>query len=181
MAGYNTEKINRPNLAEKYSGWTLDLVKKDLKESAFPFAVMMEHWQGDFNIGTCFRNANAFGARELFYLGGKRKYDPRGCVGVQYYSDIKFLENYNSLLSLKDRYVFIGIDNVPGSVSMENFQWPKNALMIFGEESKGLTEQVIQMCDKVVAITQYGSVRSLNAGTASGIAMFSYTSQIMRQ
>ena len=50
--------------------------------------------------------------------------------------------------------------------------------MIFGEESQGLTEEMLKLCDYAVEITQYGSVRSLNVGTSSGIVMFDYVSKL---
>ena len=46
--------------------------------------------------------------------------------------------------------------------------------MIFGEEGTGLTQQAIQMCHILVEIPQYGSVRSLNVGTSSGVLLYDY-------
>lgn len=178
MAKYNTEKINRPNVKDDYMGWTQDLIKKDLQTKAFPFAVLMENFVGNFNIGSVFRNANAFGAKEIFYLGA-RKYDPRGCVGVQFYSDITWLPTHNELEQLKSKYTFIGVDNVDKSVPIESFSYPdKPILFIFGSEAYGLTADSLGMCDNVVKITQYGSVRSLNAAVASGIVMFDFTRKL---
>lgn len=57
---------------------------------------------------------------------------------------------------------------------MVDFEWPDNALIIVGEEGVGITPETIELCDKFVFIPQYGSVRSLNAGVASGIAMNDY-------
>ena len=45
-------------------------------------------------------------------------------------------------------------------------------LLIFGEEGKGLTDEMLDLADDIVMIEQFGSVRSLNAGTSSGIAMY---------
>jgi tRNA G18 (ribose-2'-O)-methylase SpoU len=43
---------------------------------------------------------------------------------------------------------------------------------VFGSEGPGLTEELVSICKDLVAITQYGSTRSLNAGAAAAIAMY---------
>ena len=39
------------NVQDRYKAWTLDLIKKDLQAKAHPFAVCMENFQHDLNIG----------------------------------------------------------------------------------------------------------------------------------
>lgn len=162
------------NVTDKFSSWTEEMINEELRSNAFPFAVLMEQIIGDFNIGTLIRNANAFNAKKVFYYGPRKKIDRRGAVGTYKYVDLAYLPTVEEVLFLKKEYVFIGLDCVPGSIPMETFDWPKNALMLFGEEGKGLSEEMLKLCDKVVHITQFGSVRSLNVGTASGIAMYDY-------
>lgn len=162
------------NVMDKFKGESRDAILAVLDASRHPFAAIMENWQGDFNIGTMIRNANAFNAKEVFYIG-KKKYDPRGCVGTKNYIDITHLPDFDSLKALKGKYVFVCLDNVPGSVPMETFVWPENALMIFGEEGVGLTEEMLSLADHIVSIAQWGSVRSLNAGSSSAVAMYDYT------
>ena len=60
---------------------------------------------------------------------------------------------------------------------MIEFNWQsleKPPLMVFGEEGVGLTEETLKIADYSVEIPQYGSVRSLNVGTSSGILMYNY-------
>tara|TARA_R110000796_G_scaffold169173_2_gene286050 strand:- start:171 stop:710 length:540 start_codon:yes stop_codon:yes gene_type:complete len=163
------------NVQDKYKSSTVDEIKQDLRASSHEFAVLMEHWKGDFNISTMIRNANAFNARKVYYLG-KKRYDRRGTVGTHHYIDVDFLgTSLQELVKLKEEYVFVGLDNnIDKCQPMEHFEWPENSLMIFGEEGSGISPEVLSMCDHIVSITQYGSVRSLNVGTASGIAMYDY-------
>ena len=51
----------------------------------------------------------------------------------------------------------------------------QDTMMVFGEEGIGLTDEMLNLADHVVSIKQYGSVRSMNVGTTSGIAMYDYT------
>jgi tRNA G18 (ribose-2'-O)-methylase SpoU len=68
----------------------------------------------------------------------------------------------------------IGIDNVPGSVPIEGFALPRSCVLMFGQESTGLSDEAISVCSAVLEIAQYGSTRSINAGAAAAIAMFAW-------
>ena len=159
------------NVQDKYREWLPELIKKDIQANTFPYAVLMQHWQGDFNIATLIRNANAFGAREVFYVGRKH-IDKRGTVGTHHYTDVNFLKTNEEVLALKDKYTFVALENNhERSQSIVNFVWPENPLLIFGEETSGVTADLLEQCHSIVHIPQFGSVRSINVGTASGIAM----------
>ncbi len=168
------------NVIDHYHYWTNDAIIADLRERSHNFDVMCCNIGNDFNIATVIRNANAFLAGNVIVYGNK-KYDRRGTVGTHLYTrfkHVKVLEDFESLLKETEYYV-IGIDNVPGAEQIETFEWPKDkrVLLIFGQEQIGIPSEILTKCHKVLYISQYGSVRSLNVGTASGIAMYSYTSK----
>lgn len=165
------------NVADKFKGMSVEDINSELRKTANPFAVCFEHWIGDFNISTGIRNANAFNVQDVYYIGDK-KWDRRGAVGVHNYTPINWISNLDELNSLKDRYTIIGIDNIPGSVPMKTYQWKPNTLMVFGEEGVGLTPGMQALCQDVVHIEMFGSVRSLNCGTASGIVMYDFVSKL---
>ena len=71
----------------------------------------------------------------------------------------------------------IGIDNLPGSVPLETYALPKESVLVFGQESVGLSDAVRQAADATLAIAQYGSTRSINAGAAAAIAMHAWVRQ----
>ena len=142
----------------------------------------MEHWQGDFNISTLIRNSNAFNARRVYYLG-KKRFDRRGAVGSHHYVDVVHLDGgYCQLVDLKKQYDIVAIDNnVPNTCKLSEFNWlslEKPPLMLFGEEGAGLTEEALNIADYCIEITQHGSVRSLNAGTSSGILMYDFVKSL---
>jgi len=164
------------NVVDRYKNWSTESIKRDLQRTANPFAVCMEHWQGDFNISTLIRNANAFNAKKVYYLG-KKKYDRRGTVGAHHYVDLTYLGmSHNSLVDLKNEYAIVAIDNnVPNTHKLGEFDWlslEKPPLIVFGEEGVGLTDETLKIADYSIEIPQYGSVRSLNVGTSSGIVMY---------
>ena len=71
----------------------------------------------------------------------------------------------------------IGIDNIEGSVPIETTQLPHDCVLLFGQEGPGLSAEAQAAAQMLCAITQYGSTRSMNAGVASGIAMFAWITQ----
>ena len=71
----------------------------------------------------------------------------------------------------------IALDIIPGAVAMENYKFPKRCLMLFGAEGPGLSKKALEMADDVVYISQFGSVRSLNAGAAAAVSMHAWIAQ----
>lgn len=167
------------NVADRFKSMEVSQIKEELKRTALPFAVCFENVINDFNMGTAIRNANAFNAQEIYYIGNKR-WDRRGAVGVHNYSDVKWIPSLDELVKLNDKYTFVGIDNIPGSVSISSYTFNPNTLLFFGEEGVGLTPKLQSMCKDIVHIDMYGSVRSLNCGTASGIAMFAASQHLKK-
>ena len=68
------------------------------------------------------------------------------------------------------------MDNIKGSRDISTIDWPKekHTLLVFGQEQVGVPKEFIEVADDIAYIPQYGTVRSLNVGTASGIAMHEY-------
>jgi tRNA G18 (ribose-2'-O)-methylase SpoU len=79
----------------------------------------------------------------------------------------------------RDGYRIVAIDNVGDSQIINEYLWTNKSVMVFGEEGRGLSDEVLEFADDIVYIQQYGSVRSLNVGTASGIVMYDYCSKVI--
>lgn len=173
-----------------YCAWTRNVIdefkplsdaeiRQRLDEKSNGFAVLMVHVTGDFNIGTVLRSANFHGARDFFYYG-RRKFDRRGCVGVHNYTKMQHLDSLQNILQLKDQYTLVGLENnIPGTISIHQFDWklPRPPCIVVGEECNGVSDDILTMCDVLVEIPNFGSVRSMNVGVASSIAMHDYVSK----
>lgn len=161
------------NIIDYYKYWTTEAVLADLDAKRNNFSVLISNKFHDFNIGSVIRNANAFLAKEVIVYGSK-KFDHRGTVGTHHYTHFKHVR-LTEKLEFPDSVV-IGIDNIPNSKPIENFNWPrdKHVVLAFGQEDIGLPPEILAVCNDFAYIKQYGSVRSLNVGCASAIAMFSY-------
>jgi tRNA G18 (ribose-2'-O)-methylase SpoU len=174
------------NIIDFYHYWDHDAIIADLDSKRNNFTVLCCNLGNDFNIATVIRNANAFLAEKVVIYGNKR-YDRRGTVGTHLYTRFQHVKTIDDLedyiMDLKNNHSnlrVVGFDNISSSVPVETYDWSDDAhtLMIFGEEQKGIPQNVLDKCDDIVYITQYGSVRSLNVGTASGIAMYDYCRKV---
>jgi tRNA G18 (ribose-2'-O)-methylase SpoU len=168
---------DRRNVIDKYRYWRLDAIVADLDTSRHGFAVAIENWQHDMNIGTVVRTANAFLAAEVIIVGRKR-WNRRGAMVTDRYQHIRHVSDADELQEFAaGKYRIVAVDNVPGAEPIETADLPHDALLLFGQEGPGLTEQAKGCAEMVVSIAQYGSTRSINAGVAAGIAMHTWIRQ----
>jgi len=172
------EEGDTRNVVDRYRYWTREAIVADLDQQRHSFHIAIENWEHDFNIGTVVRNANAFLAKAV-HIVGKRKWNRRGAMVTDRYQHVRHHPTVDDFIQWagNEALSVIGIDNVPGSEQIEKAEIPKNCVLVFGQEGPGLSEEMIGASLKVLAITQYGSTRSINAGVASGIAMYEWLSQ----
>jgi tRNA G18 (ribose-2'-O)-methylase SpoU len=166
---------DRRNVVDRYRYWSIDAIVADLDVRRHPFAVAIENWRHDLNIGTVVRTANAFLAREVIVVGNRR-WNRRGAMVTDRYQHIRHVPSALELASYATQagYEIVAIDNLPGSVALETFTLPANALLLFGQEGTGLSPAAREAAPTVCSIAQYGSTRSINAGVAAGIAMHAW-------
>lgn len=163
------------NVVDEYRYWRIEAIVADLDAKRHEFHVGIENFAHDFNIGSVVRTANAFLAKEVHIMGNKR-WNRRGAMVTDKYQHIRHHSRPEDLAAwCEDEGVpLVGVDNVAGSVPLETFDLPKKCLLLFGQESTGLSEGSLAACSAVVDIAQFGSTRSINAGAAAAIAMHAW-------
>lgn len=146
----------------------------------FPVVVILENIRSAYNVGSVFRTADAFLIDFIFITGytarpphkeiSKTALGAQDSVAWKYFSTTK-----DAIEQLKkDGYKVYAVEQVTGSVSLENisdFSLAKIAF-IFGNEVTGVDQQVISLCDGCVEIPQYGMKHSLNISVAAGIVLW---------
>jgi tRNA G18 (ribose-2'-O)-methylase SpoU len=169
---------DRRNVVDRYRYWSVEAIVADLDARRHPFAVAIENWRHDLNIGTVVRTANAFLAREVIIVGNRR-WNRRGAMVTDRYQHIRHVPSVTDFAeyAASAGYEIVAIDNLPGSVPLESFALPANALLLFGQERTGLTADARAVAAAVCSIAQFGSTRSINAGVAAGIAMHTWIRQ----
>ncbi|GAA4419241.1 RNA methyltransferase [Georgenia halophila] len=166
---------DRRNVDDRYRYWTVEAIVADLDTRRHPLHVAVENFAHDMNIGSVVRTANAFAVAEV-HIVGRRRWNRRGAMVTDRYVHLRHHEDVAGLLDWARHagLPVVGIDNVPGSVPIEGRALPRELVMLFGQESAGLSAAARQACAEILHISQYGSTRSINAGAAAAVAMHSW-------
>jgi len=166
---------DRRNVVDAYRYWRVAAIVDDLDRRRHPFHVAIENWTQDRNIGAVVRNANAFLAAAV-HIVGRRRWNRRGAMVTERYQHVVHHPDVDALGAWAgDRGLpLLGVDNLPGAVDLRTGQLPVACVLLFGQEGPGLSAAARDAVGTVLSIPQYGSTRSINAGVASGIAMYEW-------
>ncbi|NYJ04258.1 TrmH family RNA methyltransferase [Petropleomorpha daqingensis] len=166
---------DRRNVVDRYRYWTVEAIVADLDARRHPFSVAIENFGHDLNIGTVVRTANAFLAAEV-HIVGRRRWNRRGAMVTDRYQHLRHHADVAELAAwaANEGLALVAVDNGPGAVPLETVELPERCVLLFGQEGPGLTAEARAAADLTVAIAQFGSTRSINAGVAAGIAMHAW-------
>lgn len=169
---------DRRNVADQYRYWTVEAIVADLDTRRHPLHIAIENWQHDFNIGTVVRTANAFNVAGVHIIG-RRRWNRRGAMVTDKYMHVHHHPTVEDFVAWANRESLpvLGVDLFPDSVPIETFDFPQACVMVFGQEGPGLSEEIHASAQATLSIAQYGSTRSINAGSAAGIAMHAWIRQ----
>ena len=164
------------NVDDRYRYWRLDAIVADLDIRRQPLHVAIQNWEHDFNIGSIVRTANAFNVAAV-HIVGRRRWNRRGAMVTDRYLHVEHHADVEGLVAAtRDAgLALVGVDNLAGAVPLEPTELPRACCLVFGSEGPGLTPEMVAACERLVAITQHGSTRSLNAGAAAAIAMYHWS------
>lgn len=169
------------NVHDHLKELSVDDVKDYCERNLIQASVAMMHVNGDFNFSQIIRTANFFGFRDVHYWG-KKRWDRRGAVGTHHYTPIIHHTDEESLIEyiIDNNMIPIALENNHNfsSIDIDDHWWgDKNVMIIVGEESGGLSDEILSFCERqgfIVTIPCRGSVRSLNVASAFGIAAAFY-------
>ncbi|NII52581.1 tRNA G18 (ribose-2'-O)-methylase SpoU [Frigoribacterium endophyticum] len=166
------------NVVDRYRWWSMEAIVADLDEHRHPFHVAVENWQHDMNIGSIVRSANAFAA-DTVHIVGRRRWNKRGAMVTDRYQHVVHHPDVETFVAwARDhRLPVLGVDNVEGSVPVETFDLPERCVLLFGQEGPGLSEEAVAASEALLAISQFGSTRSLNASAAAAVVMHAWVRQ----
>ena len=172
------EQGDRRNVLDKYRYWKLAAIVAELDTKRHDLQIAIENWQHDLNIGSIVRTANAFNVSAV-HIVGKRDWNRRGAMVTDRYLTV---HHHATVAEFKvwcdkENLPIIGIDNLPVSKQLESADLPKRCVMLFGQEGAGMSDEGVEICSVVLAISQYGSTRSMNASAAGAIAMYAWAMQ----
>ncbi|ALB03951.1 MULTISPECIES: TrmH family RNA methyltransferase [Kocuria] len=166
---------DRRNVVDEFRYWRLEAIVAALDERRHGFHVAIENWGHDFNIGSVVRTANAFLAREVHIIG-RRRWNRRGAMVTDRYQHLRHHPSTEQFLAWarQEGLPVIAVDNVAGSEPLELFDLPQRCVLLFGQEGPGVSPEVLEAAAATVAIEQFGSTRSINAGAAAAVTMHAW-------
>lgn len=164
------------NVVDRYRFWSVEAIRADLDESRAALHIAIENLEHDLNIGSIVRTGNAFNVGGV-HIVGRRRWNRRGAMVTDRYLDIIHQPEPADLArwAQTNGYAIIGIDNVPGCTDLEASPLPERSILVFGQESNGISPELLAECTEVRQIPMYGSTRSMNVAAAAAIAIHSWS------
>jgi len=150
--------------------------KPQNQEASSGKGVLLDGIQDPGNLGTIIRTANAFGINNVILTGACADiYNPktiRATMGAIFRQNISYMD-IHELTSLKGnggRFVGAVLDEDTKDFRKADLA---NSIIAIGSEGKGLSAEVLALCDEKIMIPISDECESLNAAVAAGIILFS--------
>lgn len=161
-----------------------DLNRKNTEEfkqaEKTPIIVVLDDIRSLHNIGSFFRTCDAFLIEKIYLCGitatppnkeiHKTALGATETVAWDYEKEVMQVVD-----RLKNENVkILSVEQVEGSVMLNNFTVESNVkyALFFGNEVKGVNQQVIDSSDVVIEIPQLGTKHSLNVSVSGGIVIW---------
>ncbi len=155
------------------------------KADKLPVIVVLDNIRSLNNIGSFFRTGDAFCIQGI-YLCGITATPPhreihKTALGATESVDWKYFEITVEAIShlKKTGYSVIAIEQMDNSISLLDYDFrkhPKTAL-VFGNEIKGVSDEILPQIDGCIEIPQFGTKHSLNVSVSAGIVLWQFLQQ----
>ena len=177
------------------------LTVEEFKEAEkLPLIVVLDDVRSLYNVGSVFRSCDAFRV-EAVYLCGITATPPNAeihktALGGEDSVDWEYFKTTEEAVEkLKEKGYFVySIEQVEGSTKLqnlseahskliqtslesgeqENFSLPSGYAVIFGNEVKGVKQNIVDMSDGCLEIPQFGTKHSLNVSVTAGIVVWEF-------
>ena len=163
---------------------------EEFKEAKkLPLIVVLDDVRSLYNVGSVFRSGDAFRIAAV-YLCGITACPPNAeihktALGGEDSVDWKYFERTEDAVDElhRDGYFVYSIEQVEGSTKLQNLNLNTESgngyAVIFGNEVKGVKQNVVDMSDDCLEIPQYGTKHSLNVSVTSGIVMWEFAKKFI--
>ena len=152
-----------------------------------PLVVVLDDVRSMYNVGSVFRTCDAFRVERICLCGisctppateiHKTALGAEDAVEWKYYKNA--LEAINDL-KLQD-YEVLAIEQVEHSIKLQKFipESGKKYAVVFGNEVKGVHQEVVDACDNCLEIPQSGTKHSMNVSVTAGIIIYKFAEQLL--
>lgn len=148
-----------------------------------PIRVALDNIRSFNNVGSVFRTSDAFLVEEII-LGGITPCPPhrdihKTALGAELCMQWRHVKDLLTFLTEEKAkgIKIVCLEQCHNSINMESL-WPElnnnPFILVFGNEVKGVSEEIIALSDYNVEIPQYGTKHSLNVSVSGGICLHDY-------
>jgi tRNA G18 (ribose-2'-O)-methylase SpoU len=152
-----------------------DSVKE--KITKFPLVIILDNLRSAFNVGSIIRSSECLGVLEITLCGNtpgpeNRKVVETSMGTVDYVDIIKYPSVHEAILSYRQQgFKIIALELTNNSLPLEKYQPASKVALLLGNESLGVAEETLAMCDKIIEINMHGVKNSLNVSNTAAIAI----------
>ena len=155
------------------------------KIKKFPLIIVLDNVRSALNVGSVFRTADAFKLEKIVLCGltptpDKREMRKTALGGTESVEWEHHDETLPAILNLKEQgYKIIALEQTTHSIPLDRFSSKNEKIaLIFGNEVKGVEQKVLDNCDQILEIPQYGTKHSLNISVSAGISIWNIISKL---
>lgn len=161
---------------------------EEFKDShKLPLVVVLDHVRSLYNVGSVFRTSDAFLVKGICLCGiTARPPHPeihKTALGAEESVEWKYFERtQDAVIWLKhEGYTVLAIEQCEGSTMLHEFvpDVNKKYAVVFGNEVKGIQQEVVDMCDGCIEIPQFGTKHSMNVSVTAGIIIWSIADRFL--
>lgn len=143
--------------------------------------LMLDNITSTENIGSIARSMAGLGVGSyLIPSTSPHPYGRRALrVSMGYMSKLKYNiydDIFATIYKLKEKgYKVFAAEVSDGSTPLWNVVVPKKWVVLMGHEGKGISQDILDICDEVITIEMHPSVKSFNVGVAASLIMYRLT------
>ncbi len=161
-----------------------ELIRKTISEyknaGKTPFTIVLDNIRSLNNIGSVFRTCDAFMIEQIFLCGitacpphndiRKTALGATESVNWKYFNTTE--EAIETLRS--QNYIISSIEQAENSIMLQDFNIDENRkyALIFGNEVKGVQQNIVDISDNCIEIPQEGTKHSLNISVSAGVVIW---------
>ena len=155
------------------------MTKEEFDQTAkLPVIIILDNIRSLSNVGAFFRTADAFRIQELYLCGITACPPHRDIHKTALGADETvrwryFATTQEACEELKTNgYKIFAVEQIEGSVMLQDFVFTENSAYILGNEVEGVSEEALPYCDGAIELPQAGTKHSINVSVCAGIVMW---------
>ena len=145
-----------------------------------PLVLVLDNVRSQHNIGSAFRTCDAFRVERLCLCGiSSTPPTPeihKAALGAEFSVDWSHFDTAAEAVRMlrEEGYVIVSVEQAEGSTQLQHFRPDpdKRYALVFGNEVRGVSQDVVDASDLCLEIPQFGTKHSLNVSVSIGIVLW---------